>query len=368
MTTKGASEVTTLHHPDGDLLVSRSGERATVEVRMKPGRFCPVARFSTTYSDDLLATVLAVKGPASTGDEVLRDQSPHYVQKALEGGIWPFVSPHELAGGRILDFGCGSGASTCLLARMSPSSRIVGVDLNENLLSLASARVSYYGIDDRVTLRRSLEPASLPADIGSFDYVLFSAVYEHLLPNERRPILRMVWECLRPGGVLFINQTPNRRALVEYHTTSGFPLINYLPDSVVHRVVARLSRRQKGRTWSDMLRAGIRGATPDEIMSILNTVATGHSAVRLRPQYGAHNDIEVWYRSTAALSRGGTAVRSATRVAAYVLWPLRRFIIPGIVMAVRKIQSGRAADARRSGGQEEIDERDSLLPPLRDRG
>jgi hypothetical protein len=65
-----------------------------------------------------------------------------------------------------------------------------------------------------------------------FDYIMFNAVFEHLLPHERPRLLPAVFvRHLRPVGVMFLNQTPYRYSLVEVHTTGGLPLINYLPES-----------------------------------------------------------------------------------------------------------------------------------------
>jgi len=54
----------------------------------------------------------------------------------------------------------------------------------------------------------------------------------------------MLWSLLRPGGVLFVNQTPYRWRPLEYHITS-LPFVNYLPAFAAMRV-ARLSPRIKG--------------------------------------------------------------------------------------------------------------------------
>lgn len=297
----------------------------------------PFPRFSTAYPDDLLAAILAVKGPAFVGDEVMREEAPDYVQRALEGGMLPFVPASEFRGARILDFGCGAGASTCIFARMFPQSTIVGIDLSEKLLGVAAARIRHYGLGDRVTLVHSPDPATLPEGLGLFDYISFSAVYEHLLPDERLPILRQIWAHLKPGGVVFINQLPNRRSIVEQHTTLGFPLINYLPDSMTYRIVSRFSRRNRGRSWEALLRAGIRGGTPDEIMRNFAAVADASGRpLLLRSRVAGQNDIELWYGSTSVLSRKSRAVKAAIRAAAYALWPLRGYIVPGVVLAVRK--------------------------------
>jgi hypothetical protein len=72
---------------------------------------------------------------------------------------------------------------------------------------------------------------SLPPEIGTFDFVMLSAVYEHLLPEERRRVMPWIWSKLKPGGTLFINQTPYRYFPYEHHTT-GLWFINYLPDKL----------------------------------------------------------------------------------------------------------------------------------------
>src|SRR5205814_6869050 len=115
-----------------------------------------------------------------------------------------------------------------------------------------------------------------------------SEVNEHLLPNERRLQLPRIWSHHKPGGVLYINQTPHRYSPVEMHTT-GLPLINYLPDAVAFRAARRFSKRINGdEDWPALLRAGIRGATIGKILQVL-----GARAALLEPQRGDH--IDLWY-------------------------------------------------------------------------
>lgn len=338
----------TLQHPHGEMLVYDKGETNLIEITMKDGRYSPFTRCNTAYSTDLLATVFDIKGPAYVCDEILRDESPDYVQKAIEYGILSFVSKREFSQKRILDFGCGGGSSTSILARIFPESRIVGVELDERLLRIARARADFYNLADRVSFYQSPDPESLPKDLGTFDFITFSAVYEHLLPNERKPLLHKVWRLLNTDGVIFINQTPNRYGIVEYHTTSGMPLINYLPDRVTHYLVSHFSKRRSGSSWEQLLRAGIRGATPKEICSSLRELGEEGIPVRLEPHLnGVHNDIELWYRSTSTMSRRSAAIKRAIRTSAYVLWPLRQFMLPTIILAIRK-QKGE--DSRSTDG------------------
>src|SRR5205085_4362018 len=101
-------------------------------------------------------------------------------------------------------------------------------------------------------------------------------------------LLPRIWSHLKPGGVLFINQTPHRYSPIEMHTT-GLPLINYLPDALAFSAARRFSKRINGdEDWTALLRAGIRGATTGEILRVL-----GARSALLEPQRGDH--IALWY-------------------------------------------------------------------------
>ena len=80
-----------------------------------------------------------------------------------------------------------------VLARMSPEAKIVGVELMSELVELARHRAEFYGVEGRVSFQLSPDPNSLPPEIGDFDYIILSAVYEHLLPSERQLILALLW-------------------------------------------------------------------------------------------------------------------------------------------------------------------------------
>jgi hypothetical protein len=118
-------------------------------------------------------------------------------------------------------------------------------------------------------------------------------VFEHLLPDERRTLLPKVWAHLRPGGVLFVNQTPYRYSPVEVHTTGGMPLINYLPDRLTLHVVRRMCKRvAREESWATLLRRGIRGATVPEILGILGGPARTEL---LKPVPSVGDRIDLWF-------------------------------------------------------------------------
>jgi SAM-dependent methyltransferase len=324
-----------LNHADALIRVDEdNGKRAiAVEPRHRP--FTPIRKWITAYPLDLIEHVLRVKGPAYLCDEIMRDEDPLYVQHSFHWDILSYARKDDFAGRRILDFGSGSGASSMVLARMFPDARIVGVDLASELVELAQHRAKFYGVEGRVSFQLSPDSNSLPPNIGEFDYIIFSAVYEHLFPTERRIILPLLWSHLKEGGTLFLDQTPYRWFPIEMHTT-GLPLINYLPDRVTLYCARRFSKRVNRETsWPELLRKGIRGGTTREIVSMLNRESG--NAELLNPSFlGINDHIDLWYQ-----------LSSTTRkplIKKLMVWSFRAVravtgltMIPSLSLAIRKV-------------------------------
>lgn len=113
----------------------------------------------------------------------------------------------------------------------------------------------------------------------------------------------MIWSHLKPGGAMFIYETPYRYFPIEMHTT-GLPRINYLPTSPAHAVVKVAGRPGwKGRDWPYLLRAGIRGATAKEVLKVLGPNAKLIPPTRL----GGKDRVDLWY---AKASEGRRSQRS----------------------------------------------------------
>ncbi|WP_158592189.1 class I SAM-dependent methyltransferase [Noviherbaspirillum sedimenti] len=296
--------MTVLKHKDADVHIEQlPNGKNKIDVAMHQDLFIPIKNCETAYPLDLIEKLLGIKGPSWLCDEIMREESPdHVVQKSLHYDLLSFRAPEEFKGKRLLDFGCGSGASTMVLARMFPDTRIVGVELEEKLVSIAKMRAAHYGYQN-LELLLSPDPSSLPPSIGEFDYVVLSAVYEHLLPNEREPILHQLWNVLKPGGILFLNQTPYIGFPIETHTTGGLPFINYLPDKLACFYARHFSKRQlQDKSWKELLRMGIRGGSVQEVVDILNR--TPRSSILLKPvTRGLKDNIDLWYRQSRTDNR-----------------------------------------------------------------
>ena len=284
---------------DGVVTIESTGSgRRRIEVRPRPDdAYVPVTACETSYPVELIGKILEVKGAAWLCDEILREEDPAAIEKNLRADVFPYFPEVGFSNRRILDFGCGSGASTAVLARLMPGATIVGVELQPRLIEIARLRAAHRGFSHRVGFHASPDGNSLPADIGTFDHVFLSAVFEHLLPQERQAVLPMLWRHLRPGGVLFVTETPYRWFPVETHTTGGLFLLNYLPDPWALRVARRFSRRGlQAADWNGLLRDGIRGGSTREILRLLPQ--DGARAVVLDPvRKGMRDRIDMWYEA-----------------------------------------------------------------------
>jgi 2-polyprenyl-3-methyl-5-hydroxy-6-metoxy-1,4-benzoquinol methylase len=265
--------------------------------------FIPYKNWETNYDPKLIKEILNIKGPAYLCDEIMRDESPDYVQKSLKYNLLGYLTQQDFESQnftqkRILDFGCGSGSSTVIMAKMFPNTKIIGIDLEADHLKIANLRAKYYGFNNLEFLL-SPDGNSLPENLGKFDYIVLSAVFEHLLPSERANLLTKLWDLLNINGVIFINGTPYRYFPIETHTT-GLPLINYLPNKFSCWYAKNFSKRNlKNDNWDTLLRKGIRGASIKEIIKILRTKNKKNNFKILEPcNLGLKDKVDLWYKET----------------------------------------------------------------------
>lgn len=323
----------TLHHREGDVFIEElpDGSRR-IRVTPADGQFVHETVWTTKYPLDLIKLILEINGAAGLCFEIMRDEDPNFVQKFLKNDLFAYFAPEDFENKTILEFGCGGGASTHILARMFPKSEITGVELVESALTVARARAESFNLKN-VSFLQSPRGDALPENLGKYDFVILSAVYEHLFPHERKTILPQLWEKVLDGGFLFINQTPNSLFPFELHTTM-LPLINYVPDKMALKMARRFSNRiRPDETWEELLRKGIRGATEREILSHLK------NAEMLEPgKNGLRDRIDLYYRNTN--SERLKTVKSAAKFFIKGLKTVSGItLVPDLSLAFRKIKS-----------------------------
>ncbi|MFD0416028.1 class I SAM-dependent methyltransferase [Streptomyces sp. NPDC127108] len=130
--------------------------------------------------------------------------------------------PHGGAGLRLLDLGCGTGASTEALRRVAPRAEIVAVDASAGMLAHAAAK----SWPPTVTFVRSpaerLEQAGVR---GPFDAVFAAYLFRNLADPDA--VLAAVRALLAPGGRLAVHE----------YTLSGRPADRLVWTAVCKAVV-----------------------------------------------------------------------------------------------------------------------------------
>jgi 2-polyprenyl-3-methyl-5-hydroxy-6-metoxy-1,4-benzoquinol methylase len=334
-----------IKHADGEVRVTNiSSERRKISVYLtKDVPTNPWRSWETAYPVELIRTITNAKGPGVLCDEIRRDEDPAYVQACLEKDIFGYLRQESFVNKTLLDFGCGAGASTVILARKLIHTHILGVDLEEKWLAIARARAQFYGCSN-VDFICSPSSDQLSKNIGPFDYIVMSAVYEHLLPTERKRLLPQLWKQLKMDGILFINQTPYRYFPFEGHTTR-LPLVGYLPDRLALAYARRFSPRVGSQeSWSDLLRSGIRGADVREILTILRQNSS-HPPVLLEPhQAGLGDRIDLWYAGYAvSITNKYPWAKPIQRFMKLLLKSIKfttgLIIVPSLSLAIQKAKS-----------------------------
>jgi SAM-dependent methyltransferase len=115
---------------------------------------------------------------------------------------YALLPPFDAAAPRILDIGCGTGAPSVELARLS-GGEVVGIDVDEAALEVMRKRVAEAGLGDRVTVRYdSIYETGFPD--ASFELLWAEGVL-HLLDTDRS--LPQCRRLLKPGCHLVMHET-----------------------------------------------------------------------------------------------------------------------------------------------------------------
>jgi SAM-dependent methyltransferase len=144
----------------------------------------------------------------------------HRRMAACEDTLWHYAALHGhvrralvRAGGRAdgawLDAGCGTGGLLRRLLRWFPEAKLRGVEFSAFAVTLARERTGC-PIDEGSVL-------ALPYPDASFDAITCIDVVYQL--EEPGAAYREAARCLRPGGVLVVNE-PAHRWLYSYHDVS----------------------------------------------------------------------------------------------------------------------------------------------------
>ncbi|MFA6223176.1 MAG: class I SAM-dependent methyltransferase [Desulfomonilaceae bacterium] len=302
--------------------------------RTGSGKHTEQITFDSFYGEKVAKALLDMGGADRLISELTREEGHSGLELGLKYYTLSFLPDDDFIGKRLLDFGCGCGASTFALSRIFPNSHILGLDRLADCIRVCNLKKEQLGLD-RVSFVTSNSDDQLPAALGHIDYCILCGVYEHLLPPERKSLLHAIWNMLPVGGVLFIAQTPNRYSPIGTHVTR-IPMVNFLPDSLAFHVGHWAMKKQYGidADWERLLRGGFRGGTSHEIERILQE--TDGVPVFIPPsRLGVRDPIDIW-NLTKDLSNLGLIKQVAGQFCRVFKTFTGITIAPYINLAIRK--------------------------------
>jgi ubiquinone/menaquinone biosynthesis C-methylase UbiE len=274
------------------------------------------------YSRELVKQLAEHRPGLDLLDELLRSEHTPYIQDRLAVLVEPFPDRGDW---RALDFGCGAGGSSTVLARLGIG-HIIGVDLVNDYAAIWRRRLDEAGYPGVGTFVQAGESLRLPFRDGSFDATFLNGVLEHRLPEERRKLLVEARRLVRVGGHLFISETPNRWFPRNSHNKTWFS--EMLPLTLAARYVARFGLRKDfptgGRTA--LYRTGFRGLSVRQIKRLLG------SSMSLVPSSERVSELEFILPRTPFDASGGRT-QAGEKLWRGVRWLARIGGVPPVYLA-----------------------------------
>ena len=170
------------------------------------------------------------------------------------------------AGGAILEIGCGTGNFLLQAAKAFPGARLAGVDIDDESLAKARAKVQQAGLTDRVSVHKE----KVDDAANTFDAVVMIEVLHEIAPDFRPAVVAAAARTLKAGGWMVIIDETYPGTLEEARRPEfRFPLQTGFEELIWGNVIPTREEQEK------LLRAaGLKGAINRELIGEGFTVLT----------------------------------------------------------------------------------------------
>ncbi|MEO8345025.1 MAG: class I SAM-dependent methyltransferase [Betaproteobacteria bacterium] len=113
------------------------------------------------------------------------------------------IEPAAVGTCRVLEIGCGDGANIVPMAATLPSAEFVGIDYAARPVALALQMVQDLGLRN-ITISQ-LDLCDLPADAGTFDYIIVHGLYSWVPLEVRQQVMPVIARHLAPNGIAYVS-------------------------------------------------------------------------------------------------------------------------------------------------------------------
>lgn len=123
---------------------------------------------------------------------------------------------------RVLEIGCAGGGNLMPMAYTLPHSEFVGIDFSPRQIAAGKALYDPLGLPNLTLL--CLDIRDVPADFGTFDYIIAHGIYSWVPEPVRDSLLQLCQRHLAPNGIAYIS----------YNTYPGWHLLGILRDAMLY--------------------------------------------------------------------------------------------------------------------------------------
>ena len=156
----------------------------------------------------------------------------------------PGIAEKLNAGGALLEVGCGTGNLQLQIAKVFPSARCTGVDIDPTGLAAAREAVLRAGLADRVTIVEGDLDTAVPRE--AFDVILMVEVLHEISPEIRPAVVRGCAGALRAGGWLVVVDETYPSTLAEARQPEfHFPLQTGLEELMWGNVIPTREEQER---------------------------------------------------------------------------------------------------------------------------
>jgi SAM-dependent methyltransferase len=116
---------------------------------------------------------------------------------------------------RILEMGCGIGATSWRMARAWPQAEVIGIDLSRASIEVANTCFKLPNLSYQVGVLRECE-------LEEFDLILLMDVYEHIVPSDRPHLHASLKKLLsEESRLILMSPTPTHQDFLRSHLPEG---------------------------------------------------------------------------------------------------------------------------------------------------